>query len=218
MEVVGIDRVLMNNGRTLYLPLATFQEMLGRSDTNAYWVVSADQRHRAIDRVAATIEDDLRSAGYPVGSEIHYVEREANLASNRVLVGVLAVMGIPIVLIGMIGLLNTMTMNVIERTRDVGVLRCIGARARDVRRIFRAEAFAVTLPGGLVAVPLGWAIGRFLCWIVTSLFEFGNVPYAFPLVSAVLAVVVTLALAWVVVLAPLRRARRLQPGDALRYE
>ena len=71
------------------------------------------------------------------------LERAANLDTNRVLVAVLAVMGVPLVIIGMIGLLNSMTMNVIERTREVGILRCIGASSRTVRRIFRAEALAV---------------------------------------------------------------------------
>jgi putative ABC transport system permease protein len=218
LRVIGIDRRLMNNGTTLFLPLATFQSMLGRDDTNAYWVVSDDQGERSIDRLATSLEDRLTSAGYPVGTEIHYVERAANLEGNRVLIAVLAVMGIPIVFIGMIGLLNAMTMNVIERTRDIGVLRCVGASSRTVRRVFRSEALTVALAGALVAVPLGWLVGALLAFVVTDLFHYGSVPYAFPWASAVLAVVATLALAWLVVVAPVRRAARLAPGNALRYE
>jgi len=218
LEVIGIDGRLMNNGTTVYLPLETFQQLLGRSDTNTYWVRSESQTERDIDRLATDLEDRLAAAGYPVRSEIHYVERDANLAANRVLVGVLAVMGIPIVAIGMIGLVNLMTMNVIERTREIGVLRCIGARARDVRRIFRAEALMIALAGWVLAVPLGWLIGRILVWVVTSLFHFGSVPYSFPLWYPPLALVATLALAWLVVVAPVRRAARLVPGEALRYE
>lgn len=218
LEVVGIDARLMNNGTTLYLPLATFQEILGRDDTNAMWVVSDDQDERAIDALATRLRDRLEDAGYPVTTEIHYVERDANLEGNRVLIGVLAAMGIPIVFIGMIGLLNTMTMNVVERTRDVGILRCIGASARSVRRVFRAEALTVALAGALLAVPGGWLVGMLLTWVVTELFEFGSVPYTFPPISAVFAIVFTLALAWVVVIPPLRRASRLAPGSALRYE
>jgi putative ABC transport system permease protein len=218
LRVVGIDARLMNNGTTLYLPLATFQSLLGRTDTNAYWVVSSDQDTRAIDRVAAAAEDRLTEAGYPVSTEIHYVERAANLDSNRVLVAVLAAMGIPIVIIGMIGLLNAMTMNVIERTRDVGILRCVGASSRSVRRIFRAEALTVALAGALIAIPGGYLVGGLLSWVVTNLFDFGSVPYDFPAVAGAFAVVATIALAWLVVIAPLRRAVRLEPGDALRYE
>jgi len=218
LELVGIDGRLMNNGTTLYLPLATFQELLGRSDTNAYWVVSVDQQEQAIDRLATAAEDRLAAAGYPVATEIHYVERAANLESNRVLVAVLAAMGVPIVIIGMIGLLNSMTMNVIERTREVGILRCIGASSRTVRRVFRAEALTVALAGAVLAVPGGWLVGALLAWVVTDLFHFGSVPFAFPPLAAGLAIAVTLVLAWLVVIPPLRRASRLEPGNALRYE
>ena len=54
--------------------------------------------------------------------------------------------------------------------------------------------------------------------MVTDLFRYGSVPYEFPPLAAVFAVVATVALAWLVVIAPLRRAAHLEPGDALRYE
>jgi putative ABC transport system permease protein len=218
LRVVGIDRILMNNGTTLFLPLATFQELLGRTDVNAYWLVSDNQDEQAIDRLANAQRKRLTEAGYPVTTEIHYVERTANLEGNRVLVGMLAAMGIPIVLIGMVGLVNTMTMNVIERTRDVGILRCIGASSRAVRQIFRSEALAVAMAGAVLAALGGWLVGRLLTWIVTELFDYGSVPYTFPLVAVAGAVVVTLLLASLVVVAPLRRASKLEPGNALRYE
>ncbi len=218
LEVVGVDGRLMNNGTTIYLPLTTFQSLLGRTDTNTFWVSSVSQAESDIDRIAATAEDELAASGIPVRTEIHYVERDANLAANRMLVGVLAVMGVPIVAIGMIGLVNLMTMNVFERTREIGILRCIGARARDIKRIFRTEALVIALGGWLLAVPLGWLIGAMLSWVITELFNFGSVPYTFPLLSIPIALVATVALAALVVVAPVRRASRLKPGDALRYE
>ena len=127
-------------------------------------------------------------------------------------------MGIPIVAIGMIGLVNAMTMNVIERTREIGILRSIGARARDVRKIFRFEALVIAVVGWVLAVPFGWLIGAALTWIVTELFNYGTVPYKFPLRYTVFALAVTIVLAWIVVIGPVRRAARLRPGDALRYE
>lgn len=218
LEIIGIDRVLGNNGTAVFIPLPTFLEVLGRTDTNAFWVVSESQDEAAIDRLAATAEDTLTAAGYPVGTEIHYVERNANLASNRTLVTVLAAMGVPIVAIGLIGLVNMMTMNVIERTREIGILRCLGARSGDVRGIFRSEALAIAGMGWLLAVPLGWLIGKLLVGIVAGLFNFGDLPYVYPVWYPPLALVATLVLSALVVVPPLRRATRLRPGEALRYE
>ena len=180
--------------------------------------VEPDKGEVAIDQLASRAEDTLRGAGYPVSTQIRSVEKAANVSSNRVLVSVLAVMGIPIVVIGLIGLVNMMTMNVIERTREVGILRCIGARSGDVTRIFRTEAVVVAAFGWVLAVPLGWAIGWTLVWIVTRLFKFPSLAYSYPALYAGLALLVTIALTWLVIFPPLRRATHLRPGDALRYE
>ncbi len=218
LQVIGIDANLIDNGTAVYMPLQTLQAILGRSDTNAFWVVSASQDHAAIDRLAANVEDSLGAAGYPAHTVIHYVEKDANLASNRVLVSVLAVMGVPIVAIGLIGLVNMMTMNVLERTREIGILRCIGARGRDITRIFQTEALTVALLGWALAVPAGWLIGWILVRVVSELFKFGSIPYSYPAWNPPMALIATLALAWLVVIAPVRRATHLRPGDALRYE
>jgi putative ABC transport system permease protein len=217
-EVVGIDRNLINNGTNVFVPLETLQDVLGRNDTNAYWLVSRDRDFAAIDDLAARAEDALNAAGFPASTQIRHVDRAANISQNRVLVNVLAVMGIPIVAIGLIGLVNMMTMNVLERTREIGILRTVGARSKDITRIFRTEALSVAFLGWLLAVPLGWGIGLLLVRIVASLFDFGSLGYSFPWLYPLFALVATLGLAWLVVIAPLRRASHLRTGDALRYE
>ena len=218
LEVVGIDRRLVEDARGIYLPLSTFQEVLGRTDANAYWIVADNGDKASIEALATTLEDRLSAAGYPVGTQVQHIEKAANVAGNRAVVGVLAVMAVPIVLIGLVGLLNTMTMNVIDRTRDVGILRSIGASSRDIARIFRTEALAVAAVACALGIPVGYLIGRYLAWLVTDLFHYGSVPFTFPLPAVALTVIATLALSWVIVIGPLHRATRLEPGTALRYE
>ena len=61
------------------------------------------------------------------------------------------------VAISMFALINTLAMVVLERTREIGILRCIGAHARDVRRIFATEGLTVASAGWLIGIPLGLA-------------------------------------------------------------
>jgi putative ABC transport system permease protein len=216
--IIGVDTRIINGGTTFVVPLAAFQRALKRGDTNGYWVLSDSQEPAAIDRLAAGVEDALAAGGYPASIVVHYVERDANVAAFDGLLVALAVMGVPIVAIGLIGLVNMMTMNVLERTREIGILRCVGAGSGAIQRVFRTEALTVAFLGWLVAVPLGWVIGWGLVRIVSELFQFGSIPYIYPLWYLPLALLVTLGVAWLVVIAPVRRATRLRPGDALRYE
>jgi putative ABC transport system permease protein len=116
----------------------------------------------------------------------------------------------------MIGLVNAMTANVLERTREIGVLRCIGARARDIRRIFAAEGIAVALAGWLLGIPLGYAFARLLNWLLVELVKI-EFAFTFPPLNILIALVGTIVLALLIMRLPLRRAARFKPGEALRY-
>jgi lipoprotein-releasing system permease protein len=107
-------------------------------------------------------------------------------------------------------------MNVIERTREIGVLRCVGARARDIRRAFAAESVVQAGLGWVIGLPLGlllsWLLSR-LTLIIMQL----EIATVFDPATALIVLAATVALAALVVLGPVRRATRINPGDALRY-
>jgi putative ABC transport system permease protein len=79
-------------------------------------------------------------------------ERE-EIDANRTITTSIALLGFLIVAMSMVALANAITMNVLDRTRETGILRCIGARARDVRRIFTTEGITLALAGWLLGVP-----------------------------------------------------------------
>src|SRR5215471_2028330 len=66
-----------------------------------------------------------------------------------------------------LGMIHTLVMAILERRRDIGVLKALGATDRDVRRVFFAEAGAMGLFGGIFGVALGWLIGQALTWGAT---------------------------------------------------
>ncbi len=95
-----------------------------------------------------------------------YDAREQQVAANATLTTMITVLGLLIVAISMVALVNTITMAVLERTREIGMLRSVGARARDVRRIFATEGLVVAVCGWLVGVPLGYVFARAIGWAV----------------------------------------------------
>lgn len=128
----------------------------------------------------------------------------------------ITVVGGVVVAIGMVGLVNAITMNVIECTREIGVLRCVGARARDIRSAFAAESAVQATLGWVIGLPLGlllsWGLAR-LTLIIMEL----QIATVFDPATALIVLAATVALAGLVVLGPVRRATRINPGDALRY-
>ena len=218
LRVVGIAANQQESGTALFVPLTTMRAILGAAPaaTNDYWVQTASHDHALIDRTTTRIEDTLTAHGYAVGTEVEYVREADDVAAYRTITTTIAVLGFLIVAISMVGLANAITMSVIERTREIGVLRCIGARARDIRRIFAAEGVALGVSGWLLGIPLGYALDRLLVWLVKEVMNL-ELPVTFPPWNVLLALVGTVALTLVITLVPIRRAVRYRPGEALRY-
>jgi hypothetical protein len=150
--VIGISTNQQEGGIALFMPLTTMNALMtGRpADANDYWVQTTSHEHAFIDRATARIEDTLTAHGYDVNSEIVYVRLANEIASYRTLTTTLAVVGLLVVAISMAGLANALIMSVLERTREIGILRSIGARARDIRRIFATETLTLAAAGWLI--------------------------------------------------------------------
>lgn len=121
-----------------------------------------------------------------------------------------AIAGISLV-VGGIGIMNMMLTTVTERTREIGLRKAIGARQRDIRMQFLAEAVVLTLVGGIVGITLGTSIAYGVKYfnLLQTTITFSSVALAFG-VSAVIGIVFGYY--------PARKAAALNPIDALRYE
>jgi putative ABC transport system permease protein len=121
-----------------------------------------------------------------------------------------AIAGISL-LVGGIGIMNIMLATVLERTREIGVRRAMGARRVDIRNQFVLEAFAITVTGGLLGIAMGLAIAKGVAFYAgwSTIVTFWSIA---------LSVGVSVAVGLVFGSYPAVRAARLDPVESLRYE
>jgi putative ABC transport system permease protein len=218
VSVIGIDTGQVNDGDNVFFPLAALQRLTGMGDSsNALWLTTAGASHTAINRAAAAVATRLAAAGYPVSTQEAYVQVADSRAQNETLLRIIEVLGLLVLAITLMGLVSALTMGVIERTREVGILRCLGARASHVRRVFSAEGVMLAVTGWALGIPLGWLLSRALLSFIRHDISV-SLPAAFPAVSLPVALVAVVAVTLIVIRPPLRRATRIQPGTALRYQ
>jgi len=121
-----------------------------------------------------------------------------------------------------LGIINTLVMAILERRREIGVLKALGATDGDVRSLFFAEAGAMGLFGGIFGVALGWLIGQALTWGTTIYLRRQELPGVkisyVPWWLAASAIAFAVAVSLIAGLYPAGRAARLNPVEALRYE
>ena len=124
--------------------------------------------------------------------------------------------------VAFIGIVNTLVMAILERRREIGIMKAIGASDGDIRKLFFAEAGAMGILGGVVGVALGWAIGQVIN-LGTNIYlkrqsfppeHFWAVPWWLVGFAILFSFLVSLAAG----LYPAGRAARLDPVQALRYE
>jgi putative ABC transport system permease protein len=114
-------------------------------------------------------------------------------------------------LVGGIGIMNIMLATVLERTREIGVRRAVGARRSDIRSQFMIESFAISLFGGLLGVIMGLLIARVVA-------AYAGWPTVVTLASILLSTGVSMTVGLVSGIYPAIRASALDPIEALRHE
>ena len=139
-----------------------------------------------------------------------------------VLDGFLAIFGSLALAVASIGIVNTLVMAILERRREIGIMKALGASDADVRGLFFAEAGAMGLVGGAAGVTLGWLIGRAINFGTNIYLKRQNFPMAqiwsVPLWLVLGAIGFSIVVSLVSGLYPASRAARLDPVQALRYE
>ena len=118
------------------------------------------------------------------------------------------------VIVSLFGIVNTLALSVLERTRELGMLRAIGMSRRQVRRMVRHESVVTALIGA----SLGIGVGLFLAALATTALSGEGLRFAVPFGSLVAFCVVAAVAGMLAAIGPARRAARLDPLAALQYE
>jgi putative ABC transport system permease protein len=166
------------------------------------------------------VEDAIKKMGFSTFSIL-----DANRGLQqffKVLDLFLGIFGSLALAVSSIGIVNTLVMAILERRREIGIMKAIGASDGDVKKLFFAEAGAMGILGGIIGVLLGWAIGQIIN-LGTNIYlkREGLSPEHFWAVSWWLvsfAVLFSFLVSLASGLYPAGRAARLDPVQALRYE
>jgi putative ABC transport system permease protein len=170
--------------------------------------------------ITLSVTEEITNRGYFALSTNSIVEslNSTFLIIQAVLGGIASIA----LLVAAIGIANTMVMSVLERTREIGLMKAIGARNRDILTVFISEAAAIGFLGGLAGVIIGIVIakiidlfaGNFLSTSGTEAASIVAIPLWLPLFAIGFSIVIGLAAG----IYPAFRATQLDPVQALRYE
>jgi len=168
----------------------------------------------------APMQDYIISKGFSVTALSQTVDQ-----ANKIFQGiqvVLAVFGGIALTVSAIGMFNTMTVTLLERTAEIGVMRTIGASSRDIVILFVAEATIVGLLGGVVGIGIGVGVGEFFNGLVSvAASKFGGQSvslFSYPLTFILFIETFSGVVGFITGLFPARRAAKINPLDAIRYK
>lgn len=221
-HIVGIMEMIGNQtvGYLCYITLDSFTE-LANKENRADLVVIETSAPLAAGRsaLATRIEKTYEDAGIEVTSVMQMDDERSEIHSSfDIVISLLLMMVMLLALVGGLGLMGTMSLNVIERAREIGVIRAFGGSNRSVFRVVLLEGMVIGLMSWLVslllAVPLTWLF----CNLIGHSFLSMMLGYQYSASAALLWLAIVIVLSAVSSVLPASNAVRLTVREVLSYE
>lgn len=217
--VVGIIRGVLA-GPTVYANYSYYTR-IARNVDRAGSVQIVTERHTPAfqSQVAKALEQQFERSSLRV-STTQTIAQLRTVTTNQynVILVFLLLMAVLLAVVGALGLAGTMSINVLERTREIGVMRAVGATGRAVRRIVIGEGVLIGVLSWLVGAVLAVPVSRFLSSAVGISFLRAPLSYTFSLTGAGVWLIIVMLLAALASLLPARNASRLSVREVLAYE
>jgi putative ABC transport system permease protein len=215
-ETSGVQNEDMNN--VIYAPLNSVRLRMEDSESGRKDEVDALYLRLASTNTSATnaevVRSILNSSHHNAGdfsvivpAELLAQQKRTEQLFNTVMVAIASIS----LLVGGIGIMNIMLAAILERTREIGVRRAVGARQRDIVRQFVVEAVLISFAGGLVGIILGFGMSELIAW-------FAGWSTVVTVGSILLAFLVSISVGLIFGIYPAMKAARLDPVEAIRYE
>jgi len=229
LEVIGVmaergQVAFQDYDDQVFLPLKTMQKLI--AGVNHLGVIRIKVDHEEnVERVIKDIEATLRERHDITdlsGANDDFTVRSAQEALDLIstitdaLRYFLAAMAALSLLVGGIGIMNIMLINVTQRTREIGLRKALGADNTSIKNQFLLEAVTMTFLGGVIGIILGIVVSSLIA-LVARFLEY-DWDLSISLLSLFLAVGVSMVVGIIFGLYPARKASRLEPVEALRYE
>jgi len=218
--VVGIVININNNQRDNFVPYDTLSQETGNVNRGDFVMILSEEHnpraHEKLIRNLRVIYETrrLKAVFFRSGSEVQSEGR----AQFDILIYLMLTMTILAAIVGSIGLMGTMSINVVERGREIGVMRSIGATSFAIVRIFVGEGMLLGTLSWLLAVPLAYPCAQAFSDLIGN--ELLNIPFDFrySTTGAMLWLAIVLTLSALASLWPAVRATRVSVREALTYE
>lgn len=190
-----------------------------------YLTSGSDQYQKYISAAAlvkdgkdpATIKDELQKNGIVVKTAKDLQGFLFTIVN--ILQGIVAGFGVLALIASVFGIINTQYISVLERTREIGLMKALGMRGRHVRRLFQLEAAWIGFLGGVIGALIAWGVGTVINPWLSSLMSIGeNRILVFQLLPIALLIFGLMLVAMVAGWFPARKAAKLDPIEALRTE
>ena len=215
-EVSGVPAQDLNN--LIYVPIDAAMLRLedsysdARDEIDGIYLHLRDEANvpQVAQIVRAILDSTHHSAGdfsVVVPAELLAEQRRTERLFNAVMVAIASIS----LLVGGIGIMNIMLASILERTREIGVRRAVGARQFDIVRQFVIEATIISVVGGSFGIIFGFVMSRLIAWLA-------GWSTIVTITSIVLAFVVSITVGLVFGIYPAVKAARLDPVEAIRYE
>ena len=217
--VVGTVFDLSNLQRSVYVPLSVDQSEVGLTGraTSAWLSTTPDDGATQL-QVEKQLRDALDARGLRVGgTQTAELIRTQNEASFGILTMMLLIMAGLIAAVGAIGLGGTLSINVLERRREIGVMRAIGASSLTIAGLFIGEGLILGLIAWVVAVPLSIPMGQLFASVIGQVVSL-SIIYQFSWDGALQWLIIIIVLSIVGSAVPAIRATRVSVRESLAYE